>query len=263
MMELVAAAWAATRPSPSLKSRYMQKLAPLKKPDLLSTPVATLLRDAILDWELPPGERIIERQLATQWNISRAPLREAIKELMAEGLVEVSPRRGASVRDISISELRELFAVREMIEAYAIRVAIRLADESAIARMERLVNGMQIAADARDFEQFCATGLGFHDELVLAAQNHTLAALYDRVKLKFRRYQVVLASLPELPSSSVEEHRKILAAIKLRDEDRASAEVVAHLEHLVTRFTASSADIFSRFGRPSTIRRSTHARRPK
>ena len=86
----------------------MRSLGQLQKPDLLAIPIATLLREAIFDREIRPGDRIVERQLASQWNVSRAPLREAIKQLTAEGPLVVSPHRGASVRGVSKKELTEL-----------------------------------------------------------------------------------------------------------------------------------------------------------
>jgi DNA-binding GntR family transcriptional regulator len=112
----------------------------LQKPDLLAVPIATLLREAIFEGALRPGDRLVERQLAAQWNVSRAPLREAIEQLTAEGLLVRSPHRGASVRELSERELNELFAVREMLEVTAMRIAVSVLADEDLVRLQDLVD---------------------------------------------------------------------------------------------------------------------------
>src|SRR3546814_888382 len=85
----------------------------LEKPELLPGRIADLIRDAILKGELAPGARLIEQQLAQQWNISRAPLREAIRQLATEGLITLSPHRGASVSEVSTAARRGRASGRE------------------------------------------------------------------------------------------------------------------------------------------------------
>lgn len=231
----------------------MHSLEKLQKPDVLAVPIATLLREAIFDQRLRPGERIVERQLAEQWNVSRAPLREAIKQLSAEGLLVVSPHRGASVREVSKKELTELFLVREMIEVTAVRIAAERATESDLIRLQTLVNAMKTAAERRDPPTFSTLGLAFHDELVGLAKNDTLVEMYDVVKLRFRRYQFLLVALPDVPRSSATEHERILAAIRAKDGNRASACVTNHLAHLIAAFVDCLVD-----HRPSTDLSSEH-----
>jgi DNA-binding GntR family transcriptional regulator len=227
----------------------MHSLEKLQKPDVLAVPIATLLREAIFDRRLHPGDRIVERQLAEQWNVSRAPLREAIKQLSTEGLLVISPHRGASVREVSKKELTELFLVREMIEVAAVRIAAEWATDSDLARLQTLVDGMKIAAERRDLPTFSTLGLAFHDELVRLSKNDTLVEIYDGVKLRFRRYQFLLVALPDVPRSSAAEHEEILAALHAKDGDRASACVAGHLAHLITAFADRLVD-----HRPSTGR---------
>ena len=223
----------------------MRSLSKLQRPDLLAVPIAALLRDAIFDWELRPGERIIERRLAAQWNVSRAPLREAIKQLTSEGLIVVSPHRGASVRGVSEKELIELFEVRELIEVHAVKIAARVATEGDLHRLWKLVAAMQVAAARHDLRTFRAKGFEFHDELVHASASETLVQIYDGIKLRFRRYQLLLASLPNLPESSAAEHEEILAALSRRDGEAAGKCVARHLAHLVTRFVERDRNFLS------------------
>jgi len=231
----------------------MHGLNSLQRPELLAVPIATLLRNAILSGEFRPGDRLVERQLAAQWNVSRAPLREAIELLTTEGFLLRSPHRGASVRELSERELNELFAIREMIEVNAARTAIRLASDEDLMPMRMLVEAMKANVEAHDLRGFRTNGLAFHDELLRLSGNATLIEIYDRVKLKFRRYQMLLVNLPDLPNASAREHEAILEALSRRDADLAARCVADHLAHLVRRFVGSTRDFSPPDGRPSTI----------
>jgi DNA-binding GntR family transcriptional regulator len=225
----------------------------LQKPDLLAVPIATLLREAIFEGVLRPGDRLVERQLASQWNVSRAPLREAIEQLTAEGLLVRSPHRGASVRELSERELNELFAVREMLEVNAMRIAVSVLADEDLVRLQDLVDRAKMDVKTKNLRDFRVAGLAFHDELVRLSKNTTLIEIYDGVKLKFRRYQLLLASLPDLPKSSALEHENILTALRDRDADLAGKLLAEHLAHLVRRFAENGRDYFNQNGRPSTI----------
>jgi DNA-binding GntR family transcriptional regulator len=160
-----------------------------------------------------------------------------VRQLTAEGLLVVTPHRGASVREVSKKELIELFAVREMIEVAAVSIAARLTGETDLIRMQELVDAMKTAAGRGDFRTFSSSGLTFHDELVRLSKNETMIQIYEGVKLRFRRYQFLLAALPDVPQSSTVSHQKILSAIGTRNADLASACGTEHLTHLVARFS--------------------------
>ncbi len=211
----------------------------LQRQEPLPARIAELLREAILDGRLPPGERLIEQKLALQWNISRAPLREAIRQIASEGLVTLSPHRGASVAEVSQGELEELFAVRAMMEAFAARLAAQRATASHIARLRTRVQQMQVTFRARDLAGFYVAGLDFHNVLVEAAGNDVLSRLYDQIKRQFRRYQAAMPRLPHLQQDSIEEHRSILEAVERADANAASMLSEQHITHLTEKFTAS------------------------
>ncbi|MFT4510625.1 GntR family transcriptional regulator [Caballeronia sp. 15711] len=208
----------------------------LKRPDLLPQRIAELLREAILDGRLPPGTRLIEQKLAEQWQISRAPLREAIRQIASEGLVTLSPRRGASVSEVSKDGLAELFAVRGMMEVFAARLAAGRATPAHIELMRGLVSAMESSFQRKDLAAFYAAGLEFHNVLIVSAGNDMLARMYDQAKQQFRRYQAAMPRLPHLQEDSIEEHRRILKAIERADPDAASAASEDHIRHLTVRF---------------------------
>jgi DNA-binding GntR family transcriptional regulator len=215
----------------------MKSLSALRKPKLLTEPIIELLREAILDRRLKPGERIVERQLATQWDISRAPLREAIRQLSSEGLITLSPHRGARVRDISREELTELFAIRLMIETFAARLAVDAILPEQIRNMEMLVKEMKSFLKNQDLASFSKAGMEFHVVLLAASGNKLLAEMYDQTKRKFSRYQLMMSRVPNLPNASVKEHEQIIEALKARSSRQAILSIEKHIRHLLEQFS--------------------------
>jgi DNA-binding GntR family transcriptional regulator len=221
----------------------MEELSSLQKPELLTTRTAAFLREAILECRLRPGQKIVERHLASHWNISRATLREVLRQLSSEGLITLLPRRGATVSDVSLQEAEELFAVRLMIESFCARIVAKGRAAATIAKMARLIESMKNSLVEEDIAQFSRAGRSFHDVLVDASGNSVMAELYERTKVKFRRYQALMAALPELPRRSVKEHQEILDAIIAGDAGGAATRVEAHLQHLIHQFIASRSSI--------------------
>lgn len=215
----------------------MQRLPDLERPELLQERVADRIREAILEGSIQPGERIVEFQLSKQWNISRAPLREAIRQLAAEGLVVLSPHRGASVAEVSLAELQELFAVRSMLEAFGAGLAANNAGPSDHAAMRRKIAEMKSSLARRDLSGFYVAGIEFHSVLMSAAGNATLKRIYDENKRQFRRYQATMPRLPDLPRESIAEHQQILDAVEQGDADAASRLAAHHIAHLTDRFS--------------------------
>jgi DNA-binding GntR family transcriptional regulator len=232
----------------------VKELPILQKPELLTARATAFLREAIVECKLRPAQKIVERQLAKHLNISRATLREVLRQLSSEGLVTVVPRRGAMVSDVSLQEAEELFAVRLMIESFCVRIVAKGQPVAAIAKMTRLIETMKNSLLREDLAAFAKAGRAFHDVMVDASGNSAMAELYERTKVKFRRYQALMAALPELPRRSVTEHQEILDAIVAGDPDWAAARLEAHLQHLVHQLTAGRASFLSEVvdSRPST-----------
>jgi DNA-binding GntR family transcriptional regulator len=212
--------------------------ADFQRPDTLPERIASFIREAIIEGRWGPGGRLVESHLARQFGVSRAPLREALRLLVAEGLVVWSPHRGPMVRETSDCELAELFAVRGNLEAFAAELAARHAAPDQIARMRELLREMDQHRRARDLGRWYATGLEFHNALIAAAHNRVLSQIYDQLKSQFRRYQAAIARLPALPRDSVAEHRAILSAIEQHDPATARRMAEAHIRHLSQRFLA-------------------------
>lgn len=211
------------------------------RPDLLPERLAEWISGEIVAGRFPPGERLVEHALSKRCNVSRVPLREALRIVAAQGLLILEPHRGAVVTPLSESELRELFDLRMAIEGFAAASAARQQPAAAFAALRRMNADLDELIQAEDYERYYALAAEFHDSLVAAAQNGLLVETYNRVKIRFRRYQAVLANIPHLPPRSVAEHTRILAAMEVGDADGARALIEAHIRDLVDAYGQSDA----------------------
>jgi DNA-binding GntR family transcriptional regulator len=187
------------------------------------------LRDDILARRVAPGARLIEGELTARFSVSRGPVREALRRLSAEGLIEHWPHRGALVRRLTLREIRELFEIRVEIEALAARLA---ATSRSSDRRERFIAAIEpIYVDApRDACEYLKENAAFHDAVMTLADNLQLRDLAIRLQLPLIMAQVGDALTPEVLEASVREHRAIAAAILKRDGAAASARMRKHLE---------------------------------
>lgn len=222
----------------------MQKftaLAPaaFRRAGLLPELLADHLREQIASGALLPGHRMVEQELSSALKVSRVPLREAFRILCAEGLITLSPHRGAEVSATSQEELEELFEVRSMIESRAAALASERASESQLREMQQLVAQMALAIRGRDTVAYYQGAARFHDAVVEAAANSSLARLHSQIKVKFRRYQMALSSVTEFPARSNQEHARLVQAIAERNPASAAALAEDHVEALVQRYRKS------------------------
>jgi DNA-binding GntR family transcriptional regulator len=187
------------------------------------------LRDEILAGRLAPGLRLVESDLTARFAVSRGPVREALRRLAADGLIEHWPHRGAVVRHLGEREMRELFLIRIEMEALAARLA---AATDAPDRRSRFVASIQpIYADApRNPCKYLEENAAFHDAVMALADNLQLRELAARLQLPLIMAQVGDVLTPPVLEASVHEHRAIAKAILERDPSAASTCMRAHLE---------------------------------
>jgi DNA-binding GntR family transcriptional regulator len=197
------------------------------------------LRDDILAGRLSPGLRLIECDLTARFAVSRGPVREALRRLSADGLIEHWPHRGAVVRRLTEREIRELFSIRIEMEALAARLAAR-GDAPERARFTAAIQ--PIYADApREACQYLKENAAFHDAIMALADNFQLRELALRLQLPLIMAQVGDVLTPAVLQASVQEHRAIAQAILDRDGEAASLRMRAHLERAAALALASRA----------------------
>lgn len=151
----------------------------------------TRLRREILSGRSEPGERLVEEQLTRRLGISRAPLREALRLLGQQGLVEHVPRRGARVATLSDRDVQELYAVRDMLERHAVEQALPLRDAAQLDGLRAAVARMRDAAVAGDQLEVANAHRRFHVSLVALAGNGQLTAIYESILVKLQLYMAI------------------------------------------------------------------------
>ncbi|MEA5453377.1 GntR family transcriptional regulator [Sinomonas sp. JGH33] len=183
------------------------------------------LRTRIFEGHYAPGTRLIERDLAGEFNVSRLPVREALRMLVQEGILAERASRGSVVAALSDKDVEDLFDVRLSLEVLACRLAAQRAKPEDIAKLESLLDRADDAIGRGSINEAHRANNEFHDEVTRIADNgflrSALEPLQGRMHWLFRH----VTDLPEL----VGEHRDLLAAIASGDPDRAAAQSAHHI----------------------------------
>jgi DNA-binding GntR family transcriptional regulator len=188
------------------------------------------LRDAIIEGEFAEGSHLSERLLCERLGVSRSPLREALKTVAAEGLIELLPNRGARVVQLSIEQLRDTYSVVAILEIAAGRLACERATDMQIAELGELHFRMTKFRLQGSFREYFKTNLLIHEKIVEAAGNPVLLETYRAVSGRIRRSRFFSHQLPnptgkgyqlldESFSRSSEAHERIFEALRRRDAD--------------------------------------------
>lgn len=206
--------------------------------------VADQIRDMIVAGELPPGERVNEGGLCDQFGISRTPLREALKVLASEGLVELRPNRGTRVTAITPEEVGELFEVVSGIERLAGELATLRMSDRELERLKALHEKMERHYEAGEKQEYFRLNQQIHNTVVSLAGNSVLETTHASLMVRVRRARYMAIQSPERWHESVQEHRAILEALEARDSARAGELIRSHVRRTgetVKQFFASDA----------------------
>lgn len=199
------------------------------------------LRQDILEHRLAPGERLVEHDLTERFGVSRGPVREALRRLAAEGLIEHSPNRGAQVRRLTRNEIRELFEIRIELEALASRLAAVADDEERRHVFSKAVAPIYEQRTRRS-PAYLEENSNFHNAVMDLAANRQLAELVSRLHLTLLMAHVGDALESDVLDESVREHRALAQAIINRDAQSADALSRAHLGRAERLALAHSED---------------------
>src|SRR5580692_5904979 len=195
--------------------------------------ILSRLRDHIVEGNIAEGGRVPERQLCEMLKISRTPLREALKVLAAEGLVELLPNRGARVRALSEQDLGELFDMMGGLEGLAGRLACERITDAEIAEIERLHYEMYGFYLHRDMHGYFRVNQLIHQRIVEAARNAVLLGAYSSFAGRIRRvrYSANFARKRERWGEAMREHEAILDALRRRAGSELSDILFVHLRN--------------------------------
>jgi len=186
------------------------------------------LRQRIVDGELGPGQRLRSDALATALKVSRTPVREALRKLEAEGLIEPSPRGGLIVRELTEEDLTEVFYMREALEGLAARLAAENATRSDVSELHILLEDMEAVARRGEFKTLRALTGEFHQLVARAAHNRRLAQTLKALQDQVRQVQWSTLFLGGRPAAALKEHKSLISAIEASDGDRAENLARAH-----------------------------------
>ncbi len=207
----------------------MKRPTTLIQREALGSQVAAALREAIAAGEVMRGERLIEIELAEQFGVSRGPIRDAIRILQLEGLVE-SQSPGVVVTGIDQEAINEVYSLRGAIEGLAVRLVVARRGDGAYEDIVRHVEAMERAATANDAAAFAQADVAFHNEICLVSGHKRLADVWQRYEAIMMTLLRLTISLDQDLSVSASKHRSLLELIRSGDSDAAETELVSHLE---------------------------------
>src|SRR5579863_392936 len=187
------------------------------------------LRASIVSLQRTPGQRLSEAELARELGVSRTPVREAIIQLRADGLVEVMPQLGSFVSKISLRNVREAQFAREALECAAIRIAAQRIDAPADERLRQNIVLQRAAETSADLEQFYRLDEEFHREVVATSGYPGISELLDRSRAQLNRVRRLSLPVPDVIEELIDQHSAVLEALERNDADQAEASLRHHL----------------------------------
>nr|WP_321460886.1 GntR family transcriptional regulator [uncultured Cohaesibacter sp.] len=204
----------------------------IKRPKLLTELVLNYLRELIVQGDLKLGETISERQLTERLKVSKTPIREAIKHLMVEGLVEADTQKGARVFTLSADEVGKICSFRQILETAALTLALKRAKRELILETSEIVNEMHDAQTQRDFRRYLALDTRFHLTPFKHCDNRFLAETYSRHAGKIEALRTHMATKPMHTNLSMTEHQALLLAFT-KDSHREALDMLeAHIDRI-------------------------------
>jgi DNA-binding GntR family transcriptional regulator len=200
--------------------------------------VTNRVRDMITEGQLAPGTRINEGLVGKQLGVSRTPLREALKTLASEGLIEIVPARGAVVRAFSRADIADMLEALKALEQTAARFACARASDEDVAGLQALHRRMmELYAERRRLEYF-KLNQEIHSGLMRIGGNATLAWAHEAIQARMKRIRFTGADSAEKWAAAAAEHEEMMAALEARDGERLARAVAVHMDetwHRVAR----------------------------
>lgn len=189
------------------------------------------LRPLIVESHLAPGSKVPEKALCEQFNVSRTPMREALKVLAAEGLVRLEPNRGAWITEVTIEEVNEVFPILTVLEALSGELACSLASDAEIEEVRTLHDAMMQSYRDRDLATYFKTNQDIHRAILLAARNDTLTNSCQALSARMQRARYVANMSEKRWSEAVGEHEQIISMLEARNGKELSNVLVQHMRN--------------------------------
>jgi len=226
------------RPAPTLLAPAL----PLVRPRNLAEQVADVIVDGIASGALGPGQRLVETDLAQQLQVSRVPLRESMKMLEAQGILESAPHRGARVADFDDAKIDHICEVRVALEKIALRDAMVIyrSEPERVVRLDHIIAGMERAAAALDWTAISKADLAFHHEICQASGNDVVITLWETLA---RHVLIVFGREIRSEQDAAgmgPQHRRVRDMLLTADLPTLEAEIERHITRLRNRHKAGA-----------------------
>jgi DNA-binding GntR family transcriptional regulator len=211
-------------------------------PTTMADYVTEAIRAGILDGQYPMGAHLDQQALADELGASIIPVRESLRQLEAEGLVRITPRRGAFVVELSDDEVREVYRLRAVLESYAAKEAVPALSAEDVAELEDLFQDL-VRLDRKDaHDQWSNLNQAWHFKLYSGARSplllHFISALWDRCRLTSHAYARDVGHR----SSSDEDHGRVMEAVRQRDADLAAMIISLHVRNAMDDLLSKESD---------------------
>lgn len=203
----------------------------LSMPTALHGQVTQRLRQLLVEGQIAPGAKLNERELCEQMKVSRTPLREAIKTLAAEGLVELLPNRGAIAVELGEADILNTFEVMAGLEGLSGELAAQRITPEELTEIEAMHYEMKAAYTRRDLSTYYRLNAAIHRAINNAARNPVLTATYQQVNARLQALRFRSNQDGEKWTRAMREHDRMIEALQQRDSAALRAELIAHLGH--------------------------------
>lgn len=197
----------------------------------LAQEAAKRIRDRIRKGTLKKGDRILEEPLCQAMGVSRTPLREALRILSSEGLIELIPNKGAYVAQPSLKDIGEMFYVMSILEGTCARVCVEKIDPDGLRRLDDLYRKLEEHCQAEDREKYMAVNHSFHSLVQELAGNKVLSEVIDGLRQKILLYRYRQIYQPNRLKESMQEHRDLQKAFRERNPAAAERCMKKHLNN--------------------------------
>jgi DNA-binding GntR family transcriptional regulator len=190
------------------------------------------IRQAIMSGRCSPGQDLVEETLAKELGVSRTPVREALRELEQEGLVEIIPFKGARVMTQTIKDIFDIFDIKIRLEGLCASHAATRSSKATSAKLLEEAKAMALAAKSRDMKAYLESDERYHQAIYEGAKSERARKIIEDLNAQWHRMHQGMAAIESRMDTAAEEHRRIAEAIKSGDAELSESEMRNHLENL-------------------------------
>ncbi|KRE25141.1 GntR family transcriptional regulator [Paenibacillus sp. Soil522] len=201
---------------------------PISPVNSISEHVYTNLKKEILAGDLQPGARLLVLEIAKKFNISQAPVREALERLKSAGYITSIPNKGSVVSNITSKEIKDIFELREIIEGFAVRQSMQHLTESDFSYLEGITRKMHLAHEQIDILNILELDMEFHGFFYKRCDNHMILEMWNRMRIKVMRFMAI-SNRHYTTDGLADWHLRLVEVLRSGDADLAEQTFIEHM----------------------------------